>query len=541
MKPTVKPCAFGYVRVSVDEEAGNNASISAQADAIRAYAEREGIDVVQVFEEHGVSGRKLQRREFDEMIRLATSPDHPVQSIIVYSLSRFARRLLTQITAEHRLTEAGVRLVSLTEAFGEDATGKMMRSIVGVINEKYANDASLFTRRDRRGNARSGFWNGGPVPFGYETRTVRVDGKKERRQLFEVEEQARVVRLIFDLAETGLDGQAMGTRSLAAYLNANGYTLHGKRFTHGNLDGILNREHYAGSYLDRTADDAGVRPLDENAIVVPCPCIIEPEQIARVAARRAKAAPRVTAPRITNGPTLLTGLVTCAVDACGAGLTIRTGKGGRYSYYTCNSKATTGARSCGSKAMRMEELDTVVTNALLRRVLRPDRLRTLLADVLERSDAADERRRTDLDRVRRERIAAEAGMRRLLDLVECGAMSARYDLFAGKLSEAKDRITAMRAAERSLDGQLASGKRRVDSNAVNKLSALITERMATDTAFRRAYTRLFIDAIHVSNDRIEITGSKAALEAAVEIGSKALPKAVPSFDREWCRLQDSNL
>ena len=531
MKPTVKPCAFGYVRVSVDEEAGNNASIDAQAAAIRAYGEREGLDVVRIFEEHGVSGRKLQRREFDEMIRLATSPDHPVQSIIVYSLSRFARRLLTQVTTEHRLTEAGVRLVSLTEAFGEDATGKMMRSIVGVINEKYANDASLFTRRDRRGNARSGFWNGGPVPFGYETRTVRVDGKKERRQLFAVEEQAQVVRLIFDLAETGLDGQAMGTRSLATHLNANGYTLHGKRFTHGNL----NREHYAGSYLDRTADDAGVRPLDENAIVVSCPRIIEPEQIARVAARRAKAAPRITAPRITNGPTLLNGLATCAVDACGAGLTIRTGKGGRYSYYTCNSKATTGAGSCGSKAMRMEELDTVVSDALLHRVLRPERLRTLLADVLERSDAADERRRTNLDRVRRERIAAEAGMRRLLDLVERGMMSAREDLFAGKLSEAKDRIAAMRAAERSLNGQLASGQRRVDSNAVNKLSALITERMATDTAFRRAYTRLFIDAIHVSNDRIEITGSKAALEAAVAAGAKAPPNAVPSFDREWCR------
>ena len=35
--------AFGYARVSVDEEDGHNASISSQRDAIVAYAEREGI------------------------------------------------------------------------------------------------------------------------------------------------------------------------------------------------------------------------------------------------------------------------------------------------------------------------------------------------------------------------------------------------------------------------------------------------------------------------------------------------------------------
>ena len=36
--------AFGYVRVSVDEEGGgNNASIASQVEAIEAHAAREGI------------------------------------------------------------------------------------------------------------------------------------------------------------------------------------------------------------------------------------------------------------------------------------------------------------------------------------------------------------------------------------------------------------------------------------------------------------------------------------------------------------------
>ena len=209
-KPAYK--AFCYARVSVDEEDGNNASISSQRDAIIAYAEREGIEIVGFFEDVGVSGTKLQRREFDRMIAEATGPDRPVHYIIVYALSRFARRLLTQVMAEHKLASAGVQLVSLTETFGNDANGKMMRNMVAIINEKYAYDASVFTRRDRRTNARNGYYNGGQVPFGYESRTVHVDGTKERKKLVIVEEEAEVVRLIYRVARVGLAGLRMGTR-----------------------------------------------------------------------------------------------------------------------------------------------------------------------------------------------------------------------------------------------------------------------------------------------------------------------------------------
>ena len=55
-------------------------------------------------------------------------------------------------------------------------------------------------------------------------------------------------------------------------------------------------------------------------------------------------------PRITNGPTLLTGLAVCDNPACGRGLTIRTGKGGQYSYYACSAKINGSASRCSCKA-----------------------------------------------------------------------------------------------------------------------------------------------------------------------------------------------
>ena len=174
--------------------------------------------------------------------------------------------------------------------------------MIAVMNEKYANDASIFTCRDRRGNAAAGYWNRGPVPFGYESRVVVTDGRKGRKKLFILEQEAAVVRLIYELATLGLTGRPMGTRAIAKHLNANGYTLRGKPFFHSNVDGILTREHYVGAYRDRTVDAKGVKPTEEEAIVVSCPQIIAADIIARVFAIRAKGAPGVTPPRFTNSP-----------------------------------------------------------------------------------------------------------------------------------------------------------------------------------------------------------------------------------------------
>ena len=114
--------AFGYVRVSVDEEGPNNASIAAQTRAIEEYAEKNDIGIVEIFAEPNVSGRKLARKQFDRMMALATSPARPVHQILVFNLSRFARRLLTQVVSEHKLAEAQVQLVSLTENFSFSTT-----------------------------------------------------------------------------------------------------------------------------------------------------------------------------------------------------------------------------------------------------------------------------------------------------------------------------------------------------------------------------------------------------------------------------------
>ncbi len=414
--------------------------------------------------------------------------------------------------------------------------------MIGLVNEKYANDASTFTARDRRGNAANGYWNGGPVPFGYESRVIVTDGGNGRKKLFTAENDAAVVRLIYDLAEVGLTGRPMGTRAIAAHLSANGYTLRGKPFYHSNVDGILTRQHYGGFYRDRTIDTKGIKPPEAEAIVVTCPQIVASDQIARVAAIRAGAAPSVTPPRITNSPVMLGGIATCGHPECGSGMVLRTGKGGAYRYYVCNRKATAGAASCPSKAICEDALDNIVLDGLLGRVLQPERLKVLLAEVLDRSDDAEKRRKDDLDRVRRERIAAEGRLRRLLELVEEGLMSPRDPIFGDKLAEVRASITALTETERSLQTQLGTGNRLVDEAAVERFGAMLrAEILGENAELRRSYVRMLVGDVSVNDNEIVIAGCTAVLEAAATKGDMTGATAVRGFDRKWCRLQDSNL
>jgi hypothetical protein len=223
-------------------------------------------------------------------------------------------------------------------------------------------------------------------------------------------------------------------------------------------------------------------------------------------------------------------------------MVLRTGKGGAYRYYVCNRKATAGATSCPSKAIRENALDQVVLNGLLHRVLQPARLKALLADVLDRSDDAEKRRKDDLDRVRRERIAAETRLRRLLELVEECLMSPRDPIFGEKLAECRASIAALAETERSLQNQLGTGTRVIDDAAIELFSAMLRAEILGENAdLRRSYVRMLVGNVSVNDNEIVVAGSTTVLEAAASMGDMTGTTAVRGFDRKWCPEEDSKL
>lgn len=219
------------------------------------------------------------------------------------------------------------------------------------------------------------------------------------------EDEAAVVRLIYDLAVTGDGHGPMGVRAIAQWLNQRGYRLKAGKFHNSNVADILARPHNIGHYYDGKMSELG-EPLPEAEwIRVRCPSIVDEATFMAAAATRASRRTRATPPRVVKGITLLPSrLARCGEPGCGAGLTVRSGKGGRYHYYTCEHRANRSADACRLPPIRRDTLDTVVLDALLDRVLDPVHLEQLLAGLLERSEVVE---RIALQRQRQQATTVE--------------------------------------------------------------------------------------------------------------------------------------
>ena len=96
-----------YGRVSTREQ-----SVDPQLDTLRNYMVARGLDVVEEYIDHGISGAKDRRPALDEM--LAKAKLRAFDAVAVVKLDRLARstRHLTQLAAE--LEALGVDLIVTT-------------------------------------------------------------------------------------------------------------------------------------------------------------------------------------------------------------------------------------------------------------------------------------------------------------------------------------------------------------------------------------------------------------------------------------------
>ena len=82
--------AAAYIRVSTDRQ--EELSPDAQKRELKNYAKKNGILITDFYQDDGISGRTAEKRpEFQKMISLAKSQEHPYDYILVWKYSRFAR------------------------------------------------------------------------------------------------------------------------------------------------------------------------------------------------------------------------------------------------------------------------------------------------------------------------------------------------------------------------------------------------------------------------------------------------------------------
>lgn len=154
-----------YLRVSTAGQAIDGVSLDAQEARSRAWAKANGYDVVGVFTDAGVSGKKAENRAQLQAALAAVCRDRG--ALVVYSLSRLARSTKDAIAIAERLEKAGADLVSLTERIDTTtAAGKMVFRMLAVLAEFERDLVSERTSAALQ-HKRSQGERVGQVPFGF--------------------------------------------------------------------------------------------------------------------------------------------------------------------------------------------------------------------------------------------------------------------------------------------------------------------------------------------------------------------------------------
>jgi site-specific DNA recombinase len=528
-----------YARVSTTRQAEADLSIPDQIKQGEDYCAARGLELVATFVEPGASATDDRRPEFQHMMDAATSSAHPFDLVLVHSISRFFRDQFLSGMYTRKLRKAGVALVSMTQDFQDDPTGNLIRQVLGSFDEYQSRENGKHTLRAMQENARQGFWNGSRAPFGYEAVVRERRGHKLKKVLAIQEDEAAVVRRIFDLALGGT-GVPLGIKAIVNQLNGSTVRYRGKPFHIAAVHRILTATTYMGvHHFNRRDARSRQTKAAEQWVAVAVPPIVTPDEFDQVREILRSRSPKRAVPRVVGNATLLSGIAKCGT--CGSGMTLRTGKSGRYRYYTCAGSAQKGKTKCLGRSIAMEALDGMILEHLADKLFTPERLETILAAFVARSAEADANRREHLQHARRVVTEAQGKIGRLLELVEQGLMEATDP-------DLKDRLEAAKAARRTAEDRVrllsaagTSATTAITSSALTKLAHCLRQALQNgDPTFRKAYLRLFVDQVIVGDTEIRLRGPTAALARAAESGPVSLPEQVPSFMRVWRPVRDSN-
>lgn len=318
---------YGYVRVSTDKQ--EELSPDSQAKLLKDFAHKNGIIISKIFYELGVSGRKAEKRpEFQKMIAMAKSSDHPVDAILVWKFSRFARNQEESIVYKSLLKKKhNVDVISVSEPLVDGPFGSLIERIIEWMDEYYSVRLSGEVTRGMTEKAKRGGYQARP-PLGYR---IAERGKPP----VIVEEEAEIIRIIFQ--KYALEG--MGMFDIARYLNLCGFkTSRGKEFERRSVEYILENPTYCGMIRwNRTVNETNeIRPKDEWIIAEgQQPSIISKELFDKAAARHnMEYKPKGSRPSSTYRH-WLSGLVKCPV--CGRTMIAKKIVNGKrtYCYFVC--------------------------------------------------------------------------------------------------------------------------------------------------------------------------------------------------------------
>ena len=380
-----------YARVS-SERQDVDLSVAAQLRALRDFAERNGYVVAREYIDEAGSGRTSDRPQFTKMLNEAAQPDAPFQEMFVWKFTRFMRKREHAVAFKSMLRRRGIRVTSITEHADNTPTGKLMEAIIESVDEFYSEHLAQEVTRGMREAASRGFWVASRAPYGYKRVKVQ-DGGKERPTLILNPPVDDVVRRIFDMAVNG-----KSVLDITRTLNDEGIpTTTGKPWLKTTLHRLLTNEAYTGTLVWGQNAKDGAEPVRVNDAF---PAIVTGDEFQYVQRLLKSRAPKQVNPRRVSSPYLLSGLLSC--ELCDVSMSGAEAKGGKYSYYVCQSKIKKGSETCETPRLSARDFERTIIEQLRSHVLTESNIHELVKMVDEEMDGLAREQRQKLETVEHE-------------------------------------------------------------------------------------------------------------------------------------------
>ena len=245
-----------YIRLSRedDDKTYESESITNQKSLLLQYAKENNLRVYDIYIDDGFTGTNFDRPEFKRLIKDIESKK--INMVITKDMSRLGRDYIgTGELVEKFFPEHNVRYIAVTDNIDTylDSTNNDIAPFKAIMNDFYAKDISKKIKTSLKAKMKDGKYVGGRAPFGY---TKDPDNKN---QLLVDEEQAIVVKRIFDMALDGLSYYKIadiltseGVKTPAAYYGfewCGNYNPHFNKWNSKTIYDILNNRIYTGDLV----------------------------------------------------------------------------------------------------------------------------------------------------------------------------------------------------------------------------------------------------------------------------------------------------
>jgi len=363
-----------YARLSRDHGKMSD-SVDLQVDEATEHFEDRGwpVDETLIFRDNDLSASKFSTKPRPGYLALlAAIRAGQVVLVLVTEVSRLCRNLADAIELVALAKDTPFMTVETTGGARYDLTTiqgehDFLEAVLDASRE--SGKSSVRIRRTKRSRAKAGFYNGGGRPFGYRKPAGGKNGTLEV-----VDSEAAVVR---ELVDRLLAGDSL--RSLVAELNALDIpTATGRRWQQATVLGIV-----------RSPRIKGVRTYYGDEFPAAWPAIISPEEFERlqvVLSDPVRQRHGTTTPKPRSY--LLTGLVECGANECGAkliaGATKATNEPAPKRRYYCRRFDNSGLqRGCGGITRLADPVELAVSEAVLARYESEDLAMLLAPDAPE--------------------------------------------------------------------------------------------------------------------------------------------------------------